>query len=90
MRNGWMSLAAVDEPAHRRLVRYAARGACVLGLLMLNVAIAASGTNAQQRDDSCLQYAGTGICWCDAGPMNECAFDSECITLHEACEMNPE
>lgn len=90
MKSGWMSSTAVGERGDSRFVRNAARGACVLGLLMLNVAIAASGTNAQQRDDSCLQYAGTGICWCDAGPMNECAFDSECITLHEACEMNPE
>lgn len=68
----------------------AARVMCVLGLVALNIAIAASTTTAQVRDDSCTQYAGTGICWCDQGPIQECAFDSDCLQIYAACTMNPE
>lgn len=67
-----------------------ARVTCVMGLVALNIAIAASTTNAQVRDDSCTQYAGTGICWCDQGPIQECAFDSDCLQIYGACTTNPE
>lgn len=63
---------------------------CVFGLLALNVAIGASSSTAQVRDDTCAKIVGSTVCWCDQGPIAECAFDSECKDLHEGCEQTPE